>query len=138
MDGIIRLNPTATGSFAMSNRFSSKLKELRLNSGRTLREFCFANGIDPGNYSKLERGRFAPPESRELLEKYAIALGLKPGSDTWLELFDLAAAEGGRIPEDLMADDEVVEKLPVLFRTMRGTPLSSPQLDQLVEQVRRS
>ena len=122
----------------MPNRFSSKLKELRLKSGRTLREFCLTNGIDPGNYSKLERGQFAPPESHELLERYATALGLKPGSDTWLELFDLAAAERGKIPEDLMADNEVVEKLPVLFRTLRGTPLSPEQLDHLVEQVRRS
>ena len=122
----------------MSRKFSAKLKEIRVNMGLTLREFCLQNGLDPGNYSKLERGHFPPPESHDLLEKYATALGLKPGSSEWLELFDLAAAERGRIPEDLMSDEDVVDKLPVLFRTIRGMPLSPEQLEQLVEQVRRS
>ena len=121
----------------MTSRFSTKLKELRLESGRSLREFCLANGIDPGNYSKLERGLFPPPEKHDLLEKYATALGLKPGSDQWLELFDLAAAERGVIPKDLLSDEELVEKLPLLFRTMRGTPLSPEQLDSFAEHVRR-
>lgn len=122
----------------MASKFSVKLKELRVSAGLTLREFCFRNKFDPGNYSKLERGHFPPPESHDLLEKYATALGLKPGADDWLELFDLAAAERGRIPEDLMSDEKIVDKLPVLFRTMRGTPLSVDQLDELVEHVRRS
>ena len=121
----------------MSSRFSSKIKELRTRSGRTLREFCLANGFDPGNYSKLERGLFPPPESHELLEKYATALGLKSGSDEWLELFDLAAAERGMIPKDLLSDEELVEKLPLLFRTMRGTPLSPEQLSDFAEHIRR-
>ena len=46
----------------------------------------------------------------------------------------MAAAERGRIPDDLMSDAAVVEKLPALFRTMRGMPLSSEQQDQLVEE----
>jgi transcriptional regulator with XRE-family HTH domain len=120
------------------NAFSKLLRRLRVDQGMTLREFCLKNGFDPGNYSRLERGLYPPPESHECLEKYACALGLVPGSDTWLEFFDVAAAERGRIPDDLMSDAEVVEKLPVLFRTIRGTPLSSEQLDQLIEKVRRS
>jgi transcriptional regulator with XRE-family HTH domain len=120
------------------NAFSKLLRRLRAEQGMTLREFCLKSGFDPGNYSRLERGLYPPPESRECLEKYASALGLVPGSDAWLEFFDVAAAERGRIPDDLMSDAKVVEKLPVLFRTMRGTPLSSVQLDQLIEKVRRS
>ncbi len=120
------------------NPFSKLLRRLRTEQGATLREFCLKHGFDPGNYSRLERGLYPPPESRDCLERYATALGLAPGSDRWLEFFDVAAAERGRIPDDLMSDAEVVEKLPVLFRTLRGTPLSSEQLDQLVEKVRRS
>lgn len=120
------------------NAFSKLLRRLRTEHGATLREFCLQHGFDPGNYSRLERGLYPPPESRDCLEKYATALELVPGSDAWLEFFDVAAAERGRIPDDLMSDAKVVEKLPVLFRTMRGTPLSSEQLDQLVEKVRRS
>ncbi len=122
----------------MPSKFAAMLKRIRLEHGMTLREFCLKNEIDPGNYSRLERGLFPPPESHELLERYAIALGLKPGSDQWLELFDLAAAERGKIPEDIMSDEKVVDKLPVLFRTMRGKQLSSEQLDELIEKIRRS
>lgn len=122
----------------MSSKFAAMLKQIRLKKKQTLREFCLKNGFDPGNYSRLERGLFPPPESHELLERYAIALGIKSGSDQWLELFDLAAAERGKIPEDIMSDKKVVDKLPVFFRTMRGKPLTSEQLDQLVEKIRRS
>lgn len=122
----------------MPSKFSAMLKRIRLEQGLTLREFCLKNGFDPGNYSRLERGLFPPPESHELLERYAIALGMKPGSDQWLELFDLAAAERGKIPEDIMSNQEVVKKLPIFFRTMRGKQLTSEQLDALVEKIRRS
>jgi len=69
----------------MPSKFAAMLKRIRLEQGLTLREFCLKNGFDPGNYSRLERGLFPPPESHELLERYAFALGLKPGSDQWLE-----------------------------------------------------
>ena len=122
----------------MSTKFGALLKRHRLARGQTLREFCLEHGIDPGNYSRLERGLFPPPQSHELMEKYARALGLEPGSDDWLELFDVAAAERGQIPADLMSDTDVVEKLPVLFRTMRAKQVSSDNLDDLVDKIRRS
>ena len=86
----------------------------------------------------MERGLFPPPQSRQLLEKYAHALGLQPGTDDWLELFDTAALERGQIPADLMSDAEVVEKLPILFRTMRAKQVSPDKLDELVDKIRRS
>jgi transcriptional regulator with XRE-family HTH domain len=121
----------------MPGKFSAMLKKLRLEKGLTLREFCLSNKIDPGNYSKLERGLFPPPESSEKIEQYALALGLKPGSDGWIELFDLAAAERGQIPNDIMSDEEVVARLPVLFRTMRGKPFSSDKLNKLIKKIRK-
>jgi transcriptional regulator with XRE-family HTH domain len=122
----------------MASKFSAILKRHRFARGQTLREFCLENGFDPGNYSRLERGLFPPPQSRELMEKYACALGLKPGTDEWLEFFDTAAVERGQIPPDLMADADVVAKLPVLFRTMRAKQVSAAKLDDLVDKVRRS
>ena len=122
----------------MSKAFGKRMKELRTAKGVTLREFCQANRFDPGNYSRLERGLFAPPQKDELLTKYALALGLIRGSDEWLEFFDLAAASRGEIPRDLLSDEEVVEKLPVLFRTLRGAPVTEEQMDGLVEKIRRS
>ena len=119
------------------SRFSEMLKRLRIEKGVTLREFCLTNGFDPGNYSRLERGLYPPPNP-DLLEKYAAALAVERGSDAWLELFDLAAACRGEIPSDLMADARVVEKLPVLFRTMRAKQVSPAQLDALIDEIRRS
>jgi transcriptional regulator with XRE-family HTH domain len=121
-----------------ANAFGKLLKNLRMEKGLTLREFCQNNRIDPGNYSRLERGLFPPPQREEILEKYALALGLKRGSDEWLELFDLAAAARGQLPKDLLSDEEVVEKLPAIFRTLRGSPLTADKLDELIEKVRRS
>ena len=122
----------------MSKAFGNRMKELRTAKGLTLREFCEANRLDPGNYSRLERGLFAPPQKEELLAKYAWALGLKRGSDEWLEFFDLAAASRGELPADLLSDEEVVEKLPVLFSTLRGAQVTEEQMDGLVDKIRRS
>ena len=122
----------------MNQLFGQRMKELRTAKGVTLREFCQANRFDPGNYSRLERGLFAPPQKEELLSKYALALGLTRGSDEWLEFFDLAAASRGELPADLLSDEEVVAKLPVLLRTLRGAPVAEEQMDALVEKIRRS
>lgn len=122
----------------MSTKFGALLKSFRLEGGQTLREFCHEHGFDPGNYSRLERGLFPPPQDRKILEKYASALGVKPGTDQWLELFDVAAAERGEVPADLMSNADVVDKLPVLFRTVRATRISPDGLDELVEKIRRS
>ena len=123
---------------AMAGNFGQLLKEIRKQRNLGLREFCLENGIDPGNYSRLERGQFLPPQNVEQIEKYAVALGVDRGSDTWLELVDLAAAGRGEIPADLMSDGDLVEKLPVFFRTLRANQLSPEKLDELVERIRRS
>ncbi len=122
----------------MATKFGALLKRLRLRNGLSLREFCLQNGFDPGNYSRLERGRFPPPQDTDRLEKYATALGVERGCDEWMELFDLAAAERGEIPADLMSDEEVVDKLPVLFRTMRAKQVSPELLDELEKRIKRS
>jgi len=120
------------------SRFGKLLKERRLEAGLSLREFCVANGFDAGNYSKLERGKFGPPESEERVDVYARALGLEEGSDAWMDFFDAAAAERGRIPRDIMSDEEVVEKLPVLFRTIRSERQEDVDLGELIERIRKS
>ena len=117
-------------------RFGAYLKDLRVKRGLTLREFCLSYGLDPGNMSRLERGLVPPPESRDKISDLAGFLGLKPGSDERQELFDLAAADAGRIPEDVMSDEEVVAKLPTLFRTLRGQEVPSGELNELIRQIK--
>ena len=118
--------------------FGELFKERRIETGRTLRAFCEEYGFDPGNISKLERGLFPPPDDDTKLAEYAAALHLRPGGEAWIEFFDLAAAEKGKLPKDLLSDAELVEKLPVLFRTLRGQKLSEARLDALVEKIRRA
>ena len=118
--------------------FGAFFKECRIRTGKTLRAFCEAHGFDAGNLSRLERGLLPPPTGDEKLREYASALGLTEGSDEWYTFFDRAAAERGRLPKDLLSDAEVVDKLPVLFRTIRGERLSDERLDALVEKLRRA
>jgi transcriptional regulator with XRE-family HTH domain len=118
-------------------RFGDFFKARRIALRKTLRQFCRDNGLDPGNISRLERGLLPPPQGRETLESYAKLLKLKKGSDDWYTLFDLAAAETGRIPQELLDDKDVVEKLPILFRTLRGQKVPDEQLDELVRKIRK-
>lgn len=117
--------------------FGEKFKDLRVSRGITLRAFCNQFGLDPGNISKLERGRLAPPDSEETLRTYAGYLDIVEDSDDWNEFFDLARIEKGRIPKDLL-DDELVDKLPVLFRMMRGAKADGNGLDELIERIRKA
>jgi transcriptional regulator with XRE-family HTH domain len=101
-------------------RFGPFFRQHRRALGLSLREFCRRNGFDPGNISRLERGLLRPPQGKEVLESYAKALKLQPDSHVWDTFFDLAAAETGRIPPQLHADQTRQEALPRLFRGLRG------------------
>jgi len=116
--------------------FGEFFREKRLENNITLREFCLKNGFDPGNISKMERGLLAPPISPKKLTEYANALSIKEGSDDWLGFFDRAYACRGEIPIEILSNDEVAKKLPLLFRTMRGEKISDEKLNEIVEIIR--
>ena len=116
--------------------FGSYFKERRIKLGLTLRQFCEDHGIDPGNLSKIERGVLPPPKD-EILKKYARYLKLKEASDEWYEFFDLAAAESGRFPKELM-EKEIVARMPFLFRTIRGKKITKEKLDKLIRLIKES
>ena len=132
--------PRAVREPEQHSTFGEFFAALRRGGARlSLREFCETHGFDAGNISKLERGRLAVPHSRTVLERYASALGIKSGSDDWYRFFDLAAAETGRIPDDLLTDAEVAQKLPVLFRALRDDSVDDEaKLRELVEIIRRA
>jgi len=112
------------------NSFGDLVKQYRIGSGKTLREFCLEQSFDAGNYSRLERGLYPPPQSREKLEEYAEAFGLAEGSDEWIEFFDFASASRGEFPPDLMTDRELIKKIPLRFQAMRVK-----NIDKLIEQI---
>ncbi len=118
--------------------FGEFLKQKRIAQGRTLRAFCHEQGFDHGNYSRMERGVLAPPQKEEKLAEYAQALGIARASDEWLDFCDLASVARGQIPKDLMSDQAILGRLPVLFRSIRDSGADSEKLDELVEKIRRS
>jgi len=118
--------------------FGDFFKQKRIERGLTLREFCRKFRLDPGNLSKLERGILSPPDSSERLEEYAGHLGLKRGTDDWYQFFDLAAAAKGRIPRELLDDEELVRSLPIVFRAFRGKKVTEKAVRELVEKLRKT
>jgi transcriptional regulator with XRE-family HTH domain len=116
--------------------FGEFFKKKRIALGLTLREFCEKHQLDPGNISKIERGRLTPPKEKKL-EEYAQCLNIKKGSDDWYEFFDLATAEAGRIPTELM-ENELVGKLPILFRTARGKKPTKDELEEFITFLKKA
>jgi transcriptional regulator with XRE-family HTH domain len=131
-----RKRPTLSSGGSFGEFFAL---QRRTNTKLSLREFCEQSGFDAGNLSRLERGRMAVPQSRDVLERYAQALKIKKGTPEWFEFFDRAAAENGRIPSDLLSDSEIAAKLPVLFRALRDDGASEEEkLKELIEIVRKT
>ena len=53
-------------------------------------------------------------------------------------LRDQAAAENGRVPEEILSDANVLSRMPVLLRTVHNKQLSPEQLDKLIEMIREA
>jgi hypothetical protein len=116
--------------------FGTFIKELRAAQRIGLREFCLNHGHDPSNWSKIEREVLPPPRDEDTLRQWAMQLGLKPGSDGWRKFHDYAAVDAGRIPDHVLKHKELVEKLPVFFRTMSGQKPSREDLESLIKIIR--
>lgn len=115
--------------------FAEFFQALRKEAGRSLRAFCETAGADPGNISRLERRAIPPPQDREILTRYAKALNLREGTDAWFLFFDLAAADRGIIPQDIMEDAQLVKKLPAFFRTLRGLKPTETETRQTIDKI---
>ena len=112
--------------------FGDMLNKLRLEKGLTLRKFCRLTGFDPGNVSRWERGKMNPPQDPKKLERIATALDLENGSTEYDDFISSAAISAGHIPKKTMEDKELLQKLPIFFRTLDGRKLSPEQLESLI------
>lgn len=115
-----------------ASAFGEFVKSLRARAKLGLREFCLRTGIDPSNWSKMERGINPPPQDDRTLTFYAESLGLQKGTEDWEKFFDLAATAKGLIPSDLREED-FVAKLPAFFRTMREHNITSEELGKIIK-----
>jgi transcriptional regulator with XRE-family HTH domain len=118
------------------DRFGDMLRERRKELRLGLREFALKAELDPGNLSKIERGRLGAPQSEEVLERISRALEYESGSDEAQTLLDLATAETGRIPPEILDDQEVMVRMPLLLRTVHNKQLSPEELDRLIELIK--
>lgn len=118
--------------------FGEYLKQLRMERRFTLR--CFANmiGMDPANYSKVERGKIDMPHEKLRSGKLRDALSLAEGSGEWEQLIELASIERGLIPERYLTDSELLNKLPALFRTLDADIPDEEKALRLAEIFRRA
>ena len=114
--------------------FGDFIKNLRIEKRMTLREFCRSAKLDPSNWSRIERGLAPPPKSKVVLKGIADMLKVEEGSEEYVTLFDLAAI--GHIPTGLLSDEQVLDKLPIFFRTIRGKKPSREELEELIRIVR--
>ena len=115
--------------------FGEYVRNLRLERRITLREFCRTTGLDPSNWSKTERGLHPAPRTKEVLNSIAEALGLGNDSEEYLTLKELAAVS--YIPTELV-DSDVVNRLPIFFRTIRGEKPTTRELREIVKILRES
>lgn len=109
------------------------LKRLRLDKRITLRDFAERLALDAGNYSRVERGVFAPPE-RDKLD--AVLRELEVSESDREQILDTADVERGALPTDLQRDDVLVRELPILFRAVRRGDRAA--LDLFIENVRKN
>ena len=118
------------------DEFGRFFRESRLALGLTLRAYCNKHGEDPAYISRLERGIIRPPKDVDVLNRLAKSLGFGEGSDEWKEFNRMAAISAGRIPGEVMADEELVKRLPVFFRTIAGEKFPDDDLEDLIEFLR--
>lgn len=123
----------------MKNKtFGSYLRSLRLDSNIGLREFAGLLNMKPSNYSNMEQGKTPPPAGKELIDLICDTLGLQEDGKERATLFDLASNHGKRIPADVAGIVKEFDGIPVLVRTVDNKKLSSEQLRELIEHIKKN
>jgi len=120
-----------------SQTFGKFFQQKRIEMGVTLREFCRRNDLDPGHTSKIERDLVTPPQSKDLLERRASALGIQKATEDWFTFFDLASTGAGKIPPEMLSNDEVMNALPILFRTVRNEKPTEADIEKLINAIKK-
>jgi transcriptional regulator with XRE-family HTH domain len=115
--------------------FNETVKSLRIQKRLTLRDFCEQVGLDPSNWSKVERGVNPPPGDVGVLDRLAEFFGLS--GEEKLSFMDAAALQRKEIPPDV-ADSAILQKaLPAFFRAARGHELTESELKSLADDIRK-
>lgn len=116
--------------------FGDFLYNKRIEKRIGLREICRQVKFDPSNWSKIERGRMAPPSDKATLSLWAKTLGLKENSEEFHNFIDYACIAQGIIPETL-SDKDLVKLLPAFFRTIRNEKPTKKEIDALIDIIKK-
>ncbi len=117
--------------------FGEYVKQKRLDRNLSLRMFCKILNEDASNWSKIERGKLSPPQDRKKLKKIAAILGIDESSNDWNTLIDTAYVDAGKIPDYLMSDKDIINALPVFFRTIGNEKPTPEELKRFIEKIRK-
>lgn len=104
------------------------IHQKRIDNDITLREFCRSYGIDPSNWSKVERGIANPPKDRVLLMQVMRDLGILHNDEERLRfwmLYNHSFLE--------FRTESVLDKLPVIL-----SGKNEAQLRSLFELIKNS
>ncbi len=115
--------------------FNETVKSLRIEKRLTLRDFCEQAGLDPSNWSKVERGVNPPPGDIGLLERLAKFFDLSGTKK--LAFMDEAALQRREIPADVAGNKILQKALPAFFRAARGHELTEVELQNFAEDIRK-
>ena len=116
-------------------KFGVLIKKKRLEKKMGLRVFADKIGEDPGNWCRIEQGKFPPTTDIKILDKICQVLELTDGEKDII--FDIAARESKeKIPADIKHQIEENSIIPILFRTIDKKKLTKEQLKKLIERIR--
>jgi len=121
----------------MTPPFGELVQKRRAALRLGLRECALRAGIDPGNLSRIERERVAPPQDPDILARLLEALELTDTPEGQ-ELYDVAATQNGRIPRDILSNEEVMASMPILLRTVSNKQLDGSQVEKLIDLIKNA
>ena len=117
--------------------FGDFVKSRRANKRISLRAFSERIGMDPSNYSRMERGVDPPPSHLHKLHAIARSLDIAIQSEEYREMERLADIGRGDIPRAILSNEQLAGKLPAFFRTLDREAMDEEAMDRLIETVRK-
>lgn len=118
----------------MSDTFGTFIRNKRVNSNKTLRQFCKESSYDVGYISRLENDLMTPPTEQDKLERLAITYGLETGSEDWETFQNLASVSLRQIPKEI--DQRVLNYLPAFFRKASKKDVTTQDVEELVRLIK--
>ncbi|MFT5470529.1 MAG: transcriptional regulator with XRE-family HTH domain [Verrucomicrobiales bacterium] len=116
--------------------FGELIKDLRIMKRLTLRQFCQQLGLDPSNWSKIERGLNPPPKDADTIERWGDFFELT--GDDRHEFLDAAAVARMELPRDMIENKQLLTKLPAFFRVLRANAQDEQRIEELAAECTKA